>query len=404
MEKEDEFLHTFFTHVSQMCFDKAREHLEKEKQPKTPTNPWTTFINVLQQLALAEKSYMDIGFLQNKPKSFLRKDNSLRSVYESMRNDFKKIDDGCRQIPQLKRLQNYCRNTMQFLTARISLIDFYEKIYNLCMSNKHMFYNEVLKGIEFIIKSNVLQFTDISMTPMKAVFGLECEVLQQLFAALHELQRLQFLPSLALIHGAHTRLAAWESKMQRETWKLGIFKNSPLPALFQWLQKLKGAVLGKFSLYFHNTLANQTTPSEMRHLCAKLHVDYYQRMVTFQRKYDAACVILLSDNQVNCDTTGYDSFPIIVSYPPRSPPQLDTILKMISDASDVLTVNKSVTKFSSQDQCTYCLSMVEPNIYFVILFESKKSDKDIWIGNFVNEFCTHLRCTKIFLALKNVSK
>lgn len=41
-------------------------------------------------------------------------------------------------------------------------------------------------------------------------------------------------------------------------------------------------------------------------------------MVAFQRKYDAACVILLSDNQVSCDTTDYDSFPIIVSYPPVS--------------------------------------------------------------------------------------
>lgn len=45
-------------------------------------------------------------------------------------------------------------------------------------------------------------------------------------------------------------------------------------------------------------------------------------MVSFQRKYDAACVILLSDNQVSCDTTDYDSFPIIVSYPPVSTPYL----------------------------------------------------------------------------------
>jgi hypothetical protein len=41
-------------------------------------------------------------------------------------------------------------------------------------------------------------------------------------------------------------------------------------------------------------------------------------MVSFYRKYEAACVILLSDNQVSCDTTDYDSFPIIVSYPPVS--------------------------------------------------------------------------------------
>lgn len=39
-------------------------------------------------------------------------------------------------------------------------------------------------------------------------------------------------------------------------------------------------------------------------------------MVTFQRKHEASCVILLSDNQASCETADYDSFPIIVSYPP----------------------------------------------------------------------------------------
>lgn len=27
MEKEDVFLHTYFNHVSQLCFDKAKEHI-----------------------------------------------------------------------------------------------------------------------------------------------------------------------------------------------------------------------------------------------------------------------------------------------------------------------------------------------------------------------------------------
>lgn len=75
-----------------------------------------------------------------------------------------------------------------------------------------------------MIEKNSLGFTDISLTPVRAVFSLECEILQQLFKAISELQRLQFLPSLALIHGAHTRLTAWESKMQsREVRVIEIF-------------------------------------------------------------------------------------------------------------------------------------------------------------------------------------
>nr|AEE61794.1 unknown [Dendroctonus ponderosae] len=410
MEKEDELLFNFFTHISQLSFEKAKELVERDKPPKCPVTPRTMFSNFLQQLALAEKSYMDIGFLQNKQKSFLRKDNSLRAVYEYMKNDLKKIEESCKHVRGVQReskedqrIPNYCQNIAQFINARINLIDLYEKIYNQAMTNKHMVYVDILNAIETTIQTHHLGFTDITLTPIKAIFSLECDIVQQLFKAMFELQKLQFLPSLALIHGVHTRLLAWESKMQRETWKLGIFKNSPLPTLYQWLQKLKGAVLSKLSLYFHDILANQTTPTDMRHICSKLHHDYYQKMVIFQRKHEAACVILLSDNQVNCETADYDSFPIIVSYPPRSPPQLDIMLKMISETNEFLSL-KPVTKFRYQDQCTYCLTMVEPNIYFVILFESKKTEKDAWIGTFVNDFCNNLRCTKIFVSLKNPAK
>lgn len=50
-----------------------------------------------------------------------------------------------------------------------------------------------------------------------------------------------------------------------------------VPALFQWLQRFKNAVLSKFSLYFHDTLAQQTTGSDMRQLCSRLQHDHYQK-------------------------------------------------------------------------------------------------------------------------------
>lgn len=81
-------------------------------------------------------------------------------------------------------------------------------------SSRHLKYNELLLQIEEIIQKQALLFTDISFTPVKAIFSLECEILQQLYKALTEIQRLQFLSALASIHGAHARLSAWESKMQ----------------------------------------------------------------------------------------------------------------------------------------------------------------------------------------------
>lgn len=407
MEKEDEFLHTFFNHVSHLCFEKAKEHVEKEKDTyKSSLLPlWLHFLNFLQQLSIAEKNYMEIGFLQNKNKGFLRKDNSLKTVYESMKVDVKKLEEGFRTNFRDKRVQNYCQNIFQFLNARISLMDLYEKIYQTGLA-KNLKYIELLNNTEDLIQKHALHFADITLTPMKAIFNLECEILQQLFKALTELQRLQFLPSIALIHGANTRLNAWEVRMQnRESWKLGFLKNSPLPMLFQWLQKFKGVVLSKFSLYFHNTLAQQTTPNDMRQLCSKLQYDHYHKMVNFQKKHDADYVLLLSDNQVNCGTTDYHSFPIIVSYPPRSPPQLETIMKMISDTvGELLILDKCIYKYSSQDQKSYVITTIEPNIYLVIVFESKKTEKDGVIANFIQDICVNLRGTKVFLNLKYSSK
>lgn len=52
----------------------SKKFQDKEKEPKFTAPCWVAFLNVLQQLSLAEKSYIEIGFLQNKHKSFLRKD------------------------------------------------------------------------------------------------------------------------------------------------------------------------------------------------------------------------------------------------------------------------------------------------------------------------------------------
>lgn len=68
-----------------------------------------------------------------------------------------------------------------------------------------------------------------------------------------------------------------------QSWKLGFgasfLKGNPLPALLQWLVKLKTLVVSKFSLYFYHTLVQQTTPQEMRNLCSKHNVDYFHKYV-----------------------------------------------------------------------------------------------------------------------------
>lgn len=46
------------------------------------------------------------------------------------------------------------------------------------------------------------------------------------------------------------------------------------PALYSWLNKLRLAVLSKFSLYFYDVLLVNTTPEDMKENCSKLSHDY----------------------------------------------------------------------------------------------------------------------------------
>lgn len=96
----------------------------------------------LLHIVLVEKSYIDLGFLANKNKSFLRKDvsivaivhliiiityfylkNSLKAVFETLKTDMKRIEDGCKQTVADRRVITYCQNIIQYVTARIDLID-----------------------------------------------------------------------------------------------------------------------------------------------------------------------------------------------------------------------------------------------------------------------------------------
>lgn len=58
---------------------------EKEQDVKgaTTLHPWIVLQTYLQQLVLAEKSYMEIGFLQTKNKGFLRKDVIYNLIIEN---------------------------------------------------------------------------------------------------------------------------------------------------------------------------------------------------------------------------------------------------------------------------------------------------------------------------------
>ncbi|PSN34786.1 UPF0536 protein [Blattella germanica] len=447
-DHEECFLKDFFTHVANLGYDKAKELVERERESRSgQSGPWGMLVIHLPQIAMAERSYGELGFLLTKNKGFLRKDNSLKSIYESVRSDFRRVEEVTRmsnteRLPpsvsnELRTITAVANELSLFLTARIELIDFlilaffnffyyiYEKMH-IMGTGKQMRYEELLVQVEDIMDRNAPSVPQMCLTPIGNMLSLECEVLIHLLRAQLEMQMWRFLPSLMLLHLAHTRLTAWESKLQnRESWKLGFgatfLKTSQLPALLQWLMRLKSTFLAKFSLYFYSTLVMQTTAPEMKTLCSKLQTnDYTHKIQNFQRRYDAIAVMLVFDAHGLDDFKGpgyhhpnklaeapkdLECYPIIFSYPIKPLNHMPNVVKIITErASELAAMDKVVYHFAPREQSTYIMASTDLRMTLVVIFDSKKAEKETHINNFVFDLALQLRCNKVFANLKPNAK
>ncbi|XP_011302965.1 UPF0536 protein C12orf66 [Fopius arisanus] len=425
MDHEEEFLNTFFTQVTQLCFEKAKESVEKEREScrLTQMGPWGMLLMHLPQVVVAERSYADLGFLHTKNKGFLRKDNSLKTIYESLKGDLRRVEEMTRGTNTIGATVAEVSNQLcQFITARIQLIEFYEKMYHMSLANKSMKHEELLGIIDSIVDAHSLSCSHMALIAIKAALTLECEILVQLTRAQVEVRNWRFLSSLMALYGAQARMSAWERTLQsKESWKLGFgatfLKANQQPALYQWLVKLKGAILAKCSLYFHTTLSQQATQGEMRNIMSKQNLDYYHKVQTFQRKWDILAVLIMFDAR-GAENSGpgyrhpdrepdiYEEFPIVVGCPSiliqKPSIHWDTIRQAIKErCAELLNMDKILYVKSSKDPITYAMSNIDPRMTLIIVYESgKQKDKDSHVVTFMNDLCAQLKCNKIYECLK----
>ncbi|XP_074077157.1 KICSTOR subunit 2, partial [Macrotis lagotis] len=265
------------------------------------------------------------------------------------------------------------------------------------------------------------------LSPLESSFQLEVDVLAHLLKSQAQISEWKFLPSLVNLHSAHTKLQTWGQifEKQRET-KKHLFggqsqKTVQPPHLFLWLMKLKNMLLAKFSFYFHEALSRQTTASEMKALTAKANPDLFGKISSFIRKYDAANVSLIFDNRGSESFQGHgyhhphsyreapkgvDQYPAVVSLPSDRPVMHwpNVIMIMTDRTSDLNTLEKIVHFYDDKVQSTYFLTRPEPHFTIVVIFESKKSEKDSHFLSFLNELSHALKNPKVFASLKPGSK
>ncbi|XP_019370200.1 PREDICTED: UPF0536 protein C12orf66 homolog isoform X2 [Gavialis gangeticus] len=400
---EQAVLETFFSHLGIFSYDKAKDNVEKEREAnKSAGASWLSLLAGLAHLAAAERAYHSMTFLGQKlgGQSFFSRKDSIRTIYTSLHNELKK--------------------------ARMEIADFYEKMYTLS-SQKFINSEELVNILESILKKYSSRFHHPILSPLESSFQLEVDVLAHLLKAQAQISEWKFLPSLVNLHSAHSKLQTWGQifEKQRET-KKHLFggqsqKAVQPPHLFLWLMKLKNILLAKFSFYFHEALSRQTTASEMKTLTAKTNPDYFGKISSFIRKYDAVNVSLIFDNRGSESFQGHgyhhphsyreapkgvDQYPAVVSLPNDRPVMHwpNVIMIMTDRTSDLNSLDKVVHFYDDKVQSTYFLTRPEPHFTIVVIFESKKSERDSHFISFLNEISHSLKNSKAFASLKPGSK
>ncbi|CAH3157003.1 unnamed protein product, partial [Porites evermanni] len=399
ISREQALLESFFHALSQFAFDKAKDQVEKEKEtkrlPLVSSTPWSLLLQSLSHLALAEKAYFSLPFIAKK---FFRKD-SVRDSFKTLITELKKIEETSHTASSTgspvegSLLAELCRHLSQFAQARQELIDFYEAMATMSSSaNVNCF--DLSNMIDELCRRHNKGFHHPILDSLKSCFSFEVDILSNLLKAQCEMAEWKFLPSLLHLHESNVKLSSWCQILPPVelsaslTLKKSLFgstqkKHIEAPFLYQWLGKLQDALVSKFTLYFYTILARQTAPVDMKSLTSRASVDYFVVVVV---------VVLLSYCQCEAETkisyltiSRYTSARKVYFFPLEQPVEhWPNIVSIILDkVQELNSLDKIVYFFDIRVQSTYFLTRVDPRTTFVVIFNSKRSEKDSYVTSFL---------------------
>jgi len=437
ISREQALLESFFHALSQFAFDKAKDQVEKEKEakrlPLVSSTPWSMLLASLSHLAFAEKMYFSLPFITKK---FFKKD-TVRDSFKNLMTELKRIEETAHTASSTgspvegSLMAELCRHLCQFVQARQDLNNFYENMATMS-SSSNVNCSDLSHMVDEICRRHSKGFHHPILDSLKSSFSYEVDILSNLLKAQCDMAEWKFLPSLLHLHESHVKLSSWcyilpPTELSTSlTLKKSLFGSAPkkhieAPFLYQWLGKLQDALVSKFTLYFYHILGRQTTPVEMKSLTARASVDYVGRITAFIRRSDAFNVCMLLDTHgmepyqghgyhlpqdIKETPSGLGAFPAIFSFPGDRPvdhwPNIVSIL--LDKVQELNSLDKIVFLFDNRVQSTYFLTRVDLRTTLVVIFNSKRSEKDSYVTTFLTETATLLRNTKIFALLKQGGK
>ncbi|KAF7645760.1 hypothetical protein LDENG_00199000 [Lucifuga dentata] len=434
--RERAILESFFTQLGMFSFDRAKDYVEKEKDSSRSAGAmWAALLAALAHLSAAEKAYHNMTFLGQKlgGQSFFSRKDSIRTIYTSLYNELKKVVTMGRHAQPSSTsyledlLSHLSEQLCHFTQARMEMADLYEKMHSLG-NQKSINSDELVTSLEVVLNKYSSKFHHPILGRVEESFQTEVDVVTQLLRCQAQVSEWRFLSALLNLHGANSKLAAWGQLFlrQRETRK-HLFggqsqKAVQPPHLYVWLQRFQATLLAKFSFYFHEALSRQTAAADMRALTARTTLDYHGKISSFIRKYDASNVSLVFDNRGSDSFQGHgyhhphsyreapkgvEQFPAVVSLPSGERPltHWPNVIMMMGDrAAELNTLDKVVHFYDDKVQSTYYLTRPEPHFTLVVIFDGRKSEKDLNISGFLQEISGSLRNSKVFSTLKPGSK
>ncbi|XP_059140751.1 KICSTOR subunit 2-like isoform X2 [Physella acuta] len=442
---EESVLEHYFVLVSQANYDKAKELVDNEKDGHKFSNAafWGETLQCLSQLAIAEKNYNNLVFLgQKRFTQIVRSKDSAKSIYSMLLHEFQRMENSLspgslplesgesKPVNESDQLLAHISGQLFFFVrARLKMIEFYEQLSSLGGMRNWMSFEDLVMMAEEIMKDHMKGFHHPLVASLKAVFSLEVESLCHLLHAQIHISTWDYLASVLQLHLAHSKLNTWGKmtpvKEVKSSFGRTSGKTSPFPPLHAWLLKLKGILLSKFGFYFYHVLSKQTIPAEMKANLAKAPEDFFGKVQAFQRKSDATNIYLILEakglssrvgeggyhhpNKYAETTQGMDTYPPIFSYPMERSinaihwPALVMLLSSTENSFDKLHYfyDKPTEK---RPYSSYFITRVDVRIWLVVVFESKKNEKDSVINTFMTDLAVQLRCQNFMYSLKSFAR
>lgn len=405
---DESFFGAYFSHISSVACDKAKEQVEKRGKNTEPSS----LQNALVQFALCEKSYYSLVFMEQR--WFGRKD-PLKSSYLSLRNDL---------VGLLRTLENssgdgkydaklcidVVENVSLFCSCRIDCIELYES------ATRSAAFEELDTSIANLLDKAKPAQGFAPMKPFTDSFLSEFETFKKLIKSSLLISEWNFFDSLIELHKIHRTLAGWQpllSKEQHHTYSFrpGLFglgerrSSSPVSAIYQWMARYFQELVSKFSFYFYGTLFKMGFTDDMKSFLSKSSYDYVSKIFNFCKKLDSCYVLLCAigneNTSVLVDVTNKMTHARVLELPSNIPVSLQSNLDIfLYNKSEDITIEKIAYLYDKGLNYSFYALQTDPGMIFVIAILGKKSEKDSYITNFLNETAARLHSKRVFSTLK----